>query len=45
MLDELINMPTCNLSETIHNKMLEQVVNQQHDLYDATCDDLVQIIM
>jgi hypothetical protein len=45
MLDELINMPTCNLLETIHNKMLQQFVNQQHDLCDATCDDLVQIVM
>jgi hypothetical protein len=45
MLDEFINMPTCNLSKIIHNKMLQQFVNQQHDFYDATCDDLVQIVM
>ncbi len=45
MLDKLINMPTCNLSKTIHNKMLQQFGNQQHDLPDATCDDLVRVVM
>ena len=32
-------VPTCNLSETIHNKWLQALGNKMVDLYSATVDD------
>ena len=32
-------MPTCNLSETMHNKWLQALGNKMVDLYSATVDD------
>ena len=32
-------MPTCNLSETVHNKWLQASGNDMVDLYNATLDD------
>lgn len=41
-MDELADMPSCNLSETIHNKWLQQSGNRGSDLYVATVDDYVR---
>lgn len=38
-LEEEASMPTCNLSETVHNKWLQASGNNMVDLYDATLDD------
>jgi hypothetical protein len=38
-------MMTYNLLETINNKILQQFGNWQHGFYDATCDDLAQVVM
>ena len=42
---ELAEMPSCNLSETIHNKWLQQSGNRGSDLYVATVDDFVRAFM
>ena len=39
---ELAEMPSCNLSETVHNKWLQQSGNRGSDLYVATVDDFVR---
>jgi hypothetical protein len=38
-------MPSCNLSETIHNKWLQQSSNRGNDLFAATYDDKIQAVM
>ena len=38
-------MPSCNLSETVHNRWLQQSGNRRNDLYDATVDDFVRAFM
>jgi hypothetical protein len=38
-LDEEAAVPTCNLSETIHNKWYQASGNNSSDLYNATLDD------
>ena len=38
-------MPSCNLSETVHNKWLQQSGNRGSDLYVATVDDFVRAFM
>ena len=39
-------MPSCNLSETVHNRWLQQSGNRGNDLYDATyVDDFVRAFM
>ena len=38
-------MPSCNLSETMHNVWLQQSGKKGTDLYVATCDDLVRALM
>ncbi len=43
--DELAEMPSCNLAETIHNKWLQQSGNKGNDLYVATVDDYVRAFM
>ena len=42
---ELAKMPSCNLSETVHNKWLQQSGNRGSDLYVATVDDFVRAFM
>ena len=37
-------MPSCNLSETVHNKWLQQSGNRGSDLYVATVDDFVRAV-
>jgi hypothetical protein len=41
-LEEMADMPSCNLSETAHNKWLQQSGNHVNDLFDATCDDKIR---
>ena len=38
-------MPSCNLSETVHNKWLQQSRNRGSDLYIAAVDDFVRAFM
>jgi hypothetical protein len=38
-------MPSCNLTETVHNKWLQQSSNQGNDLYAATVDDFVRVLI
>ena len=40
--EELAEMPSCNLAETVHNKKLEASGNNGGDLYVATVDDFVR---
>jgi hypothetical protein len=40
-LEEMADMPSCNLSETAHNKWLQQFGNQGNDLFAATYDDKI----
>ena len=44
-LEEMADMPSCNLSETAHNKWLRQSGNCGNDLIAATCDDKIQAVM
>jgi len=39
---ELLEMPSCNLAETVHNKWLQQSGKRRNDLYVATVDDYVR---
>ena len=39
---DLVEMPLCNLAETVHNKWLQQSGNCGNNLYIATVDDLVR---
>ena len=43
--EERAEMPSCNLSETVHNRWLQQSGNRRNDLYDATVDDFVRAFM
>ena len=45
MDEEHAEMPSCNLSETIHNHWLQQSGNRGNDLYDAIVDDFVRAFM
>jgi len=38
-------MPSCNLSETVHNKWLQMFGNRGNNLFDATCDDSIRAWM
>jgi hypothetical protein len=40
--EELAEMPSCNLVESIHNKWLQASRNNGGDLYVATVDDSVR---
>jgi hypothetical protein len=40
--EELAEIPSCNLAETIHNKWLQASGNNGGDLYVATVDDFVR---
>jgi hypothetical protein len=44
-LEEMADMPSCNLSETIHNKWLQQFGNCGNDLFAVTCNDKIRAIM
>ena len=41
----LEKMSSCNLSETTHNKKLQQSGNQGNDLFVATYDNKIQAVM
>jgi hypothetical protein len=43
--NELAQVPSCNLAETVHNKWLQQSGNRGNDLYVATVDDYVRAFM
>jgi len=43
--NEIAEMPSCNLAETIHNKWLQQSRKRGNDLYVATVDDYVRAFM
>jgi hypothetical protein len=43
--DELADIPSCNLSETVHNKWLQASSKRGTDLYVATCDDWIRAFM
>ena len=43
--DELAEMPSCNLAETIHNKWLQASGNKGGDLYVATVDDYIRAFL
>jgi hypothetical protein len=38
-------MPSCNLSETVHNKWLQQSGNHGNDLFATTCNDKIRAVM
>jgi hypothetical protein len=40
--DELAEMPSCNLTETVHNKWLQASGNRGNDLYTATVDNYIR---
>ena len=44
-MDKRAEMPTCNLTETVHNKWLQQFGNKMTCLYEATVDDLICVFM
>jgi hypothetical protein len=44
-LEEMANMPSCNLLETVHNKWLQQSGNRGNNLFAATCDDKIRVVM
>ena len=41
----MANMPSCNLLETIYNKLLQEFGNCGNDLFAATCNDKIQAVM
>jgi len=43
--NEIAEMPSCNLAETVHNKWLQQLGNRGNDLYVATVDNYVSTFM
>jgi hypothetical protein len=43
--EELADIPTCNLAETMHNKWMQASGKRGSDLFVATCDDWVQAFM
>jgi hypothetical protein len=38
-------MPSYNLAESVHNKWLQQSSNRGNDLYVATVDDFVKVLI
>ena len=44
-LDELAEMPSCNLAKTVHNKWLQAFENKGGDLYIAVVDDYIQAFL
>ncbi len=43
--DELAEMPSCNLAESVHNKWLQASGNNGGDLYVATVDDYIRAFL
>ena len=43
--DELVEMPSCNLAETVYNKWLQASGNKGGDLYVATVDDYIRAFL
>jgi hypothetical protein len=41
----MADMPSCNLSETAHNKWLQQSGNRGNDLFAATCNDKIRAVI
>jgi hypothetical protein len=41
-IEELAEMPTCNLAENVHNKWLQQSGNKMICLYEATVDNMIR---
>jgi hypothetical protein len=41
----MADMPSYNLSETAHNKWLQQSGNRGNDLFATTCDDKIRAVM
>jgi hypothetical protein len=41
----MADMPSCNLSETAHNKWLQQFCNRGNDVFATTCDDKIRAVM
>jgi hypothetical protein len=41
----MADMPSCNLSETIHKKWLQQSGNRANDLFAAIFDEMIRAIM
>jgi hypothetical protein len=44
-LEEMADMPSCNLSKTAHNKWLQQSSNHGNDLFAATYDDKIRAVI
>lgn len=44
-MEELADMPSCNLSVTIHNKWLQMSGNHGNNLFDATSNDNIRALM
>ena len=40
-----MDLPSCNLSETVHNKWLQMSGKRGNNLFDATCDDSIRAWM
>ena len=40
-----MDLPSCNLSETMHNKWLQMSGKRGNNLFDATCDDSIRAWM
>ena len=43
--NELAQMPSCNLVETVHNKWLQAFGNKRDDLYVAIVDNYIQVVL
>ena len=43
--DQLAEMPSCNLAESVHNKWLQASGNKGGDLYVATVDDYIRAFL
>jgi hypothetical protein len=44
-LEKKADMPSCNLSETAHNKWLQQSGNRGNDLFATTYDNKIRAVM
>jgi hypothetical protein len=44
-LEEMAGMPSCKLSDTVHNRWLQQSDNRGIDLFADTYDDKIQVVM
>jgi len=44
-LDQLAEMSSCNLAESVHNKWLQASGNKGGDLYVATVDDYIRAFL